>query len=294
MRHNEITAIRTAGVSLWRLSLPYFLTGILASAALFALDEFCVPKTATIAEKIRNRRVEQHLDPDAREKMKGFAFSNAREGRLWQAAAYNPHTGEMIRPRVDWRLPDGSWRSIFAQRAIRTNGVWTFYDVREFKTETTNSPPVKQPFREVETFPEFSETKAMIESDISISDSFDHPTSTRRADIPLSEIWNYLRLHPNPDPRIRPWLETKLQGRFAGPCACLVVILIGVPFAAAPGRRNVFVGVAASIFFFFLYYILQQIGFAYGEAGRIPAWLAAWLPNLAFGIAGLAMMMRIR
>jgi lipopolysaccharide export system permease protein len=72
------------------------------------------------------------------------------------------------------------------------------------------------------------------------------------------------------------------------------VVLIAVPFAAGSGRRNVFVGVAASIFIFFAYYILQQVGFAYGEAGRLPAWVAAWLPNLVFGLTGLWLMTRVR
>ena len=93
---------------------------------------------------------------------------------------------------------------------------------------------------------------------------------------------------------MRPWLYTKLQGRLAGPWTCLVVVLIAVPFAAASGRRNVFVGVAASIFICFAYFILQQFGFAFGAAGFLPPWLAAWFPNLFFGTVGLGMMMRLR
>ena len=42
-RHHEITAIRAAGISLWRLSLPYFGVGLLTSLALFAANEFWVP-----------------------------------------------------------------------------------------------------------------------------------------------------------------------------------------------------------------------------------------------------------
>ena len=38
-RHNEVTAIRAAGVSLWRLSIPYLGVGLLASLALFATNE---------------------------------------------------------------------------------------------------------------------------------------------------------------------------------------------------------------------------------------------------------------
>jgi lipopolysaccharide export system permease protein len=71
-------------------------------------------------------------------------------------------------------------------------------------------------------------------------------------------------------------------------------VVVAIPFAAASGRRNVFVSVAASIFIFFVYYLLQQLGFALGEAATAPPWLAAWLPNLCFGLVGLWMMTRVR
>src|SRR6266852_3003948 len=38
-RHHELTAIRGAGVSLWRLALPYFAVGFVLSLGLFALNE---------------------------------------------------------------------------------------------------------------------------------------------------------------------------------------------------------------------------------------------------------------
>ena len=54
-RHQEITAIRAAGVSLWRLSLPYFGVGLLASLALFAANEFWVPTSDERAKAISKR-----------------------------------------------------------------------------------------------------------------------------------------------------------------------------------------------------------------------------------------------
>jgi lipopolysaccharide export system permease protein len=73
-----------------------------------------------------------------------------------------------------------------------------------------------------------------------------------------------------------------------------VVVFVAVPFAARSGRRNVFVGVAASIFIFFAYFVLQQVGLTFGETGWLPSWLGAWFPNLFFGIGGLVMMARVR
>src|SRR6266404_1377126 len=48
-RHNEITAMRAAGLSLWRLCIPYMAVGLVAGAVLFVLNEFCVPDAAESA-----------------------------------------------------------------------------------------------------------------------------------------------------------------------------------------------------------------------------------------------------
>src|SRR5438105_2986493 len=44
-RHNELTAMRAAGIGLWRLCAPYLIIGFLASLTLFALNEIVVPRS---------------------------------------------------------------------------------------------------------------------------------------------------------------------------------------------------------------------------------------------------------
>src|SRR5215471_5695953 len=56
-RHNEITAIRAAGVSLWRLCVPYLGVGLGASLVLFALNEVWVPRSLEAADRILLRRL---------------------------------------------------------------------------------------------------------------------------------------------------------------------------------------------------------------------------------------------
>lgn len=294
-RYNEITAIRTAGVSLWRLCLPYLAVGFVATLALFALNEFFAPKMADIAEKILIRRLRPGREAEARRQLTELSFVNSRGGRFWHLWVNGQKPRVLVSPVVQWHLPDGTWRYISADRAIYTNGNWEFLNVRESKeTAASNSLPTRPTQTNVVSFPDFTETPTMISSLISVSELHDHPTRTHRANIPIAEILTYLRLNPRPAPGMKSWIYTKLYGRFAGPCACLVVVLVAIPFATTSGRRNVFVGVAASIFFFFIYFFLQQLGFVFGEAGRVPAWLGAWLPNLFFGVGGLLMMARTR
>ena len=297
-RHNEITAIRAAGISLARLSLPYLAVGIFSSGLLFALDEFCVPRTTEIADRLFVRHGQLNFQSTQRRPVKSLVFSTvvgANESRHWFVGSYNQQTGEMINPHVEWDFPNLAKRSIYADRAIYTNGMWTFFRVWEYRDNAaTNVVLQKMPQTNVLAFPEFSETPEMIRSEIIINDKYSFQSATHSADIPVSQIYNYLRLHPEPAEKIRPWIYTKLHGRFAGPFACLVVVLVAIPFGAASGRRNVYVGVAASILIFFTYYIVQQMGFTFGENGKVPPWLGAWLPNLIFTLASLRMIAKVR
>ena len=294
-RHQEITAIRAAGLSLWRISVPYLGVGFLASLALFVVNEFWVPSSDARAEAILKRH--QAADPHApgRNEYPNLCFDNTRDGRTWIIAVYNTETGEMIGPKVYPILPDSSkpWE-LRAERARRIDGVWTFYNVHTFKqAKEPNEPPVPALQTNVLAIPEFHETPEEINSEIKIRDNMTL-RAAKKADVPIKDLLNYLRLHPHPKRSDQYWLHTKLQGRLAAPWTCIVVVLIAIPFGAAGGRRNVYVGVASSIVICFTYFVLLQLGLALGTSGRMSAWLAAWLPNLVFGLAGLWMTARVR
>jgi lipopolysaccharide export LptBFGC system permease protein LptF len=113
--------------------------------------------------------------------------------------------------------------------------------------------------------------------------------AAKKPQLSIREILAYLRLHPHPDEQRRATLMTQLQCRLAEPFTCLAVVLIALPFGARSGRQNVFAGVASSIFICFGYFFMQKIGMGLGVGGKLPPFLAAWLPNLVFGLAGLVL-----
>lgn len=291
-RHNEITAIRAAGVSLWRLCLPYFGVGFIASLAVFALNEYFVPRGTEAAEQIRNGNQPAQPGTSGHDRVYNLGINNSRDGRDWVIGVYDLRTGQMTAPIVVSRLGDGSRIELRASRAERQKSTWCFYDVSEFKRPATpDALPVLVLKTNVLAKPEFSETPEQIRSEVQLA-SGNSLVKAKRADIPISVILNYLRLHPYPAQG--PALYTKLAGRLATPWTCMVVVLIAIPFGAASGRRNVFVGVAGSIVICFAYFVLQQISLAAGAGGRLPPWLAGWLPNMAFGAAGLVLTARVR
>lgn len=292
-RHNELTAIRAAGVSLWRLSAPYFAVGLVSTGVLAALSEFWLPDVDQRAEAILNRHGTSQAATAPGRPLRNFGFTNGRDRRTWQIGLYDPRRHEMTDPKVDWNLPDGTHRELIARHAIWTNRSWTFSGVLENTyapdgTLTNRWLPTNSVVRA-----EFTETPEIIQSEIKISQRLGSRLG-KKADLPLAEIFDYLRLHPELEGKDAAWLHTRLHTRLADPWRCLVVVLIALPFGAASGRRNVFVGVASSIVIGFAYFVLQQMSTALGAGGHLPPWLAAWAPNLIATALGIALILRVR
>jgi len=164
-RHHELTAIRAAGVSVWRLCVPYLGVGLAGTFFLFALNEFCVPRTSERAERIFNRR----LDRPKKSVAPSSGLANLREKRIWFFERYNPRTSEMLNPQVLWTLPIGSELWLLATRAVRINGIWTFYNAREFTaTADTNSMLAPAIQTNVLVMPQFRETPEEIQTHLGL------------------------------------------------------------------------------------------------------------------------------
>jgi lipopolysaccharide export LptBFGC system permease protein LptF len=178
---------------------------------------------------------------------------------------------------------------MWADRGWYQDGAWFFTNVQERVFSSAAFPEMNSTnFHRAS----FTETPEEIESEIKISAIKSNDfRDMNRAQLSIREILNYKNLHAE---TISPMLETKLHARLAAPLTCLVVVLIALPFGAATGRRNVFVGVASSIVICFAYFVLMQLAVAIGTNGSVPPWIAAWSPNLLFGLVGIGLTWRVR
>jgi lipopolysaccharide export system permease protein len=294
-KFNELTALRAAGISLWRLCAPYFAVGLAATGIYFLLNEFAVPRGNAWAEKIRHRYVKIPRISNPRYKTSfvnnGYLF--ARAHRLWKFEEFDTERGEMTSPNVNWPLPDGSLRTLSANRAVFADGGWTFFKANLFAQSSAESKLVPVMTTNQITMREFSETPVQMLASLKFSEKQAWAVA-RSADLPLTEIQELLRNNPDMSADNQQRLRTKLCGRLAEPWKCLVVVLMAIPFGAQSGRRNLFYGVAGSIFICFAYFVLQSVSLAFGAGGHLPAWLAAWLPNMIFAAAGFFLTWRVR
>jgi lipopolysaccharide export system permease protein len=288
-RYNELTAMRAAGIGLWRLSVPYFAVGAAFGVAVFLIGEFWLPSADDRARFILERRL---TEPGQRDDATKLDFYNEATHSDWNMGRFNRLTKEILQLKLSTALPDGSVRESHARRALYRDGHWILYEALTWMRLPGQSAPTQVRSNAVESLT-VPETPAWIQSELKFN-------TLRAADaakgpvFSIREIINYLRLHPQIESKRKAMLTTQLQGRLAAPFTCLAVVLIALPFGARAGRHNVFVGVASSIFICFGYFILQRISFGLGVGGFLPPILAAWLPNIVCGGAGLLLLLRVR
>ena len=285
-RHNELIAIRCAGVSVWRLSLPFYMLGILLSGALFIVTDFVFPNSQEAVQAVLTR----HLDEKKQENkdlVSKFNFRNGTDGRIWEAASFDKRRWVLDQPIVKWAMSPTVSRTISAKTAYWTNDVWRFEQVTQWERTATNETPEEQREAHLD-FPAFSERPQDFLNDIKFR-SFSDSKLIKKSRFSLKEILQYLEYKPDLDDAESDRIHTQLHARLAAPWTCLVVVMIAIPFASLSGKRNVFVGVASSIAFCFTYFVLQRFGLALGTSGAAPSWAAAWTPNILFAAMGLVL-----
>lgn len=100
---------------------------------------------------------------------------------------------------------------------------------------------------------------------------------------------------PDLEEIVRNAYRTDLQMKFAAPLACLLLPLIALFFAATgpPFPRPVHT-LIASVIIAVTHAIVTSFAGTMGYGGTIAPWLAGWAPPFFFGLAALAMGLRLR
>ncbi|MBN2206353.1 MAG: LptF/LptG family permease [Candidatus Aminicenantes bacterium] len=88
--------------------------------------------------------------------------------------------------------------------------------------------------------------------------------------------------------------KVDLAAKMAFPFVAVVMTLLGLPFAFTMGKRGTLVGIGTSIVIAMVFWGAIGVFKSLGYVAILPAFLAAWGPNLLFGLAGLYLLFRLR
>jgi len=88
-------------------------------------------------------------------------------------------------------------------------------------------------------------------------------------------------------------LRVQLQKKLAYPLIALVMAILAVPFSLSAGRRGALTGVAVALGIAVIYLVTSNFFEALGNVNQLPAALAAWAPDLLFGLVGGYLILKV-
>jgi lipopolysaccharide export LptBFGC system permease protein LptF len=87
-------------------------------------------------------------------------------------------------------------------------------------------------------------------------------------------------------------LRVQLQHKLAYPLVTIVMAVLAVPFALSMGRRGSLTSVAWAIGIGLGYWVAARLFDAMGDVNFLPAAIAAWSPDVLFGLTGGYLLLR--
>ena len=282
-RNNEFTAMRAAGLSLFRLTRCIWVIGVLCCGLMWLCNSRVVPwsveESRRIEDGIRFRHEARTEGVESAGLVKSVTFDDRPDGRLWFINRYSRFTGRAYGVTVS--ILDARRREVTRYLAREAEyhpaaRSWTFRDGSEIDFDVETGETVRPTTFSERTFPDFHEDpKLMLLIDRNPID-----LSFRE----LRQLIDYLLADGSP--KVTRY-ALRYYSLIADTLGCLVVIGIAIPFAVAGVRVSPVVGVSKSIGLFFAYYLLASLANMIGGRELLTPQLAAWLPNVVMiAVAG--------
>ena len=278
-KFNEVTAMKACGISLYRLIFPVLFMALAASLSAFYLQERILPRANNKAEEIWNRI----NDAPSR----SYSYLNRHwvlgrdKSRLYHYDFFDPGRSVFSRLSVfdidlaSWTLAGRTYaeKAVLAGETLRMQDGWA----RRFSgdlaegyqtTAETEMPGIE---RKDYFLKEWKEPSQMTYAEL-------RAYTAEVADMGFDTTRFRVDLH----------------GKIAFPFVCLVMTLLGVPFAFSMGRKGALVGIGLSVVIAMIYWGAIGVFRSLGYVGYLAPFLAAWTPNLVFGLAGIYLLFRLR
>jgi lipopolysaccharide export LptBFGC system permease protein LptF len=88
-------------------------------------------------------------------------------------------------------------------------------------------------------------------------------------------------------------LKVQLQEKLAFPLITLVMALLAIPFALSTGKRGALAGIAAAVGIGVAQITVSRLFESMGNVNQLPPILAAWSPDVIFGLLGSYLILRV-
>ena len=277
---NELTAMRTAGISLYRLMVPYIGVAILVSGASVYFNGWIVPlankKKFTIERVYLQKNVAYgprtniyFQDSATRIVSLGYFDDTRNVASRVSIQDFNDADRTMMLGRTDAFSME--W-DLTARRWVLHNGTrrWLMEGRERIETFTTQ---VADPLH---VDPDDLRKKQ------EKPDEMDYYTLER-----------FIENQQRAGQDVSRWL-VDFYSKVSFPFASVIVVLFGVPFSSIRRRAGVGVQLGISLLICFVYLIVMKVSQVFGYNGDVHPLLTAWAANVFFLLGAVVVMSRVR
>jgi len=279
-KSSELTAMKATGISLYRATLPVIVLSALFAGGLFLFDQFYIPHTNRRQEILRNqikgKPAQTYLQANRQWIVGGndeiyyyqFFDPDTDTFRGISIFEFNPKTFQLTRrisaAQAHWEPALNKF--VFEQGWVRTLKGTSIQEYRTF---------------DVATFNELHEDPRYFKKEVRQSSEMDY-----------AELRDYIDdLQQSGFDTVR--LRVQLQKKISYPLITLVMAVLAIPFAVTGRTGGALAGVAIAIGIAVIYLGTAGLFEAMGNANQLPAVLAAWSPNIVFGLATSYLLLRV-
>ncbi len=275
---NEITAIKAAGISLYRLSLPIAGASLIAFLVTLSLSLFFVPYGNYATKDLLFSIVRQNASAGIKERV----FNDNFRGLLLYAN-HIPADGKFMEGVLIYdNRSDRDPGTIFAARAyLISDPESKLVSLRLEKGSNHILDIKRKSYRKMD----FSTYDINLDLEASLVEK-KRATAKDSTEMTLGELMVSIKASQVDEAAARE-LVTELNKKITLPLSCVIFGLLGLSIGTKVHKSARVRGLTTGIVIVLFYYILQLGGTALAETGRITAWLGSWLPNILFAAVGL-------
>ncbi|MBC3535820.1 LptF/LptG family permease [Megasphaera hominis] len=276
--NSEMIVMRTGGQNFIRLAMPIFVAALLISLGTTAFNEYVVPRANNAYNTIIDQEIKHKVAPTTQDHIILKDVKGHDINSLMYARQYDSNVKQLRDITVQEFENDKLMRVEKADYADWNGTKWVMhqgiiYDVsvgdqvtRQMTFQNQELPISQRPNR--------------------ISESQKKPD-----EMTIRELRDQIKLLDENAVDTNK-MKVEMYNRFAMPMASLVCAIVGAPLGMQKQRGSSSIGFGISVVVIFIYYTIMTLGNALGNGGKIPAYLAAFLPDIVCGIAGIVLVYR--
>ncbi len=279
-RHNELLAIKSAGISLYRILLPLLILSVAISFLTMIFGEIVIPVANKKKEEIRSFEIgRKSQDTDI---LRRNIFVQSEDGRIFHLENYNIRTKEgndvLVQKIVKNRLTE----QIEAEKMGWQNNGWLFENGRERIFPDSLSQTVGEEYR---TF------DRLFRADMRVKPEAFAERQKNPEEMGYFELAKYVKIRKRAGAEVLKEL-TDLNSKISYPLINFIIVLFGAPIAANPRRSGMAVGVALTLLIAFCSYVIIKGALILGYSGTLSPTLAAWSANILFAVLGIVLLIK--